>query len=231
MFTLSKRKNIIRLYDLKYNNSYETEKRVHSDKKHKNYKINSTQISFFGKNPLYDIFSSSFEQKMINNFSFKSIFNDKSKNQNTNNYGRTPIKENIGIFKNNTFSHTLSDQKKNKISIPKKKLLIQGKYTKFDLDLFRKKTKNDLDKFYKENNKEKKKTNYIPFRNCLIKSKLRQYYNNIFSQESFNSKFSQYNNLKLFLHNSRNNNTNKKYTHKLFLSLPILPNNGKTIND
>ena len=112
MFTLSKRKNIIRLYDLKYNNSYETEKRVHSDKKHKKYKINSTQTSFFGKNPLYDIFSSSFEQKMINNFSFKSIFNDKSKNQNSNNYGRTPIKENIGIFKNNTFSHTLSDQKK-----------------------------------------------------------------------------------------------------------------------
>ena len=38
--------------------------------------MNYTNFSFF-RRPLYDMFSSSFEQNMINDSSYKSILNDK----------------------------------------------------------------------------------------------------------------------------------------------------------
>ena len=164
--------------------------------------MNYTNFSFF-RRPLYDMFSSSFEQNMINDSSYKSILNDKSNLYNSNSFFRNPIKVNISIirniFKDINNNNNNNEIKEIKPKFHKKKLLIYGKYSKFDLDLFRKKTKSVS--FYQHKKsysiEEKNKKGKFPFRNWLIKSKLKNFYEEIKKKESYDFHLSRYNSFDL----------------------------------
>ena len=150
-----------------------------------NNKVNSSTQTIFnnkknqGEKPTYDIFSSSFEQKMIFSSSYKSIFNDKSFLDISNSISRTPIKVDISIFRN--FFQNENKKKEIKERFNKNKLLIVGKYSKFELDLLRKRAINTLKKNFYRNETSQflyyniNNNNVTPFKNYLMKSRLKKF--------------------------------------------------------
>ena len=95
MIYQKKNKNVLKFGDMSNNNKVNSSTQTIF----KNKKNNKDKI-FFNKSPISDIFSSSFEQKIIFSSSYKSIFNDKSLIDMSNSISRTPIKADISIYKN-----------------------------------------------------------------------------------------------------------------------------------
>ena len=233
MFKLSKKKNVLKNNGLTNNlNHLSIQNSLKKMKQNLKFKFLSTQNSFLGNNLLYDKYSGSFDQNMRNNSSFNIINNNKSKIYNISSFSKSPIKVDISVFNeysnsSNIFSKEKQyfTQKKNK-----KKLLIKGKFSKFDLDLYRKKiAKTDIKKncYIKKICPENIRNNvHIPFKNCLLKSKLQQFYNESKILEPFNCLISYNKSLEINLKDSRNNQNDNQ---KTFDSLPILSNKGKTI--
>ena len=223
MYTTYSKKNAFHPIFKKVNSTTQT--RTQSEKKKTRDKMNYTNFSFF-RRPIYDMFSSSFEQNMINDSSYKSILNDKSNLYNSNSFFRNPIKVNISIirniFKDINNNNNNNEIKEIKPKFHKKKLLIYGKYSKFDLDLFRKKTKSMSFFQHKKSYsiEEKNKKVKFPFRNWLIKSKLKNFYEEIKKKESYDFHLSRYNSFDLLFKNSRN--LSNKSNKKILFSLPIV---------
>ena len=215
MIYQKKNKNVLKIGDMSYNNKVNSSTQTIF----KNKKNNKDKI-FFNKRPICDIFSSSFEQKIIFSSSYKSIFNDKSLIDMSNSISRTPIKADISIYKN--FFQNKKKEIKEKFN--KNKLLVLGKYSKFDLDLLRKRTittlkkkiyRNDTSQFlyYNINN------NITPFKSFLKNSKLKKYSEDIKSQEHNNNKTTHYKNFYYYFRNYMNK---EKTENKIFNSLPYI---------
>ena len=233
MFKLSKKKNVLKYNDLSNNlNHLSIQIRLQKMKKNLKNKYFSSQNSFLGNNISYNRFSSSSEQNIINNSSFKSIINNKSKINNRSSFSKSPTKGNITVFNDHIISSNNSSKEKKNITKKKNKtkLLIKGKFSKFDLDLYRKKiAKTDIKYNYcvKKIYPQIIKNNiHIPFKNCLLKSKLNQFYNGFKILEPYNCLFS-YN--KSFEINAKNSRNNQNENQKTFDSFPILSNKGKTL--
>ena len=233
MFKLLKKKNVPKNNEFINNlNHLPIQKSLQNIKKNLKNKCLSTQNSFLGNNLLYDGFSGSFEEKKKKNSSFNIIYNNKSKIYNLSSFSKSPIKLDISVL--NEHINSLNSFSKEKLNCSekknKKKLLIKGKFSKFDLDLYRKKiAKTDIKKnFYIKSIYPQSRTKniHIPFKNCLLKSKLYQFYNESKILEPFNCLISNNKSLEINLKNSRNNQNDNQ---KIFDSLPILCNKGKTL--
>ena len=233
MFKLLKKKNVPKNNEFINNlNHLPIQKSLQNIKKNLKNKCLSTQNSFLGNNLLYDGFSGSFEEKKKKNSSFNIIYNNKSKINNLSSFSKSPIKLDLSVL--NEHINSLNSFSKEKLNCSekknKKKLLIKGKFSKFDLDLYRKKiAKTDIKKnFYIKSIYPQSRTKkiHIPFKNCLLKSKLYQFYNESKILEPFNCLISNNKSLEINLKNSRNNQNDNQ---KIFDSLPILSNKGKTL--
>ena len=227
MIYQKKNKNVLKFGDMSNNNKVNSSTQTIV----KNKKNNRDKI-LYHKTPIYDIFSSSFEQKMIINSSYKSIFNDKSFLNMSNPISRTPIKVDISIYRN--FFQNKNEKKEIKEKYNKNKLLILGKYSKFQLDLLRRNSTNTLKKNYYRNETPQflyyiiNKNNSTLFKNYLMKSRLKKYYEDIKIYENSNNKITREQNFEFYLRNYINK---EKVEGKIFHNLPFTKIKKKCLSD
>ena len=226
MIYKKKNKNVLKVKDMSNNNKVNSSTQtIFNNKKNQGDKI------LYYKRPTYDIFSSSFEQKMIFSSSYKSIYNDKSFLDISNSISRTPIKVDISICRN-CFQNK-KKKKEIKERFNKNKLLIVGKYSKFELDLLRKRSINILKKNNYRNETSQflyyniKNNNVTPFKNYLMKSRLKKFSEDIKIKEHSNNKTTRYQKFDFYSRNS----INKEKVKNVFNSLPIIKIKNKSLSD